>query len=402
MAQVDSVEAKLHRLRERFIAGLPKRIAALSDAIERRAHEEVTRGFHSLAGIAGTYGLAAVAALSAEGEEACAAESLDAETCAYLSSLVDGMLVAAAETADVSEPAVEAGPKEEGRVLCVEDDLEQARYITAVLENSGYEVRTLGEPLDFNYALSTFQPDLILMDILLPGRSGVDLVRELRADATYARVPIVFLTRQRQIASRIEAVGAGGDDFLTKPVQPELLRSVVSARLRASRAVQVLIDHDGLTGALTHAAFMRRAEAAMQRARRHDHEIALVMLDLDHFKSINDHHGHLAGDLVLSTFGPFLTRNVRKGDDVGRYGGEEFALLLRDVSLEAVQSLVNRLLADFSAIPFRGARGNVFHVSFSAGVAMLDPKWSLQQWKQRADDALYSAKHRGRARVEAA
>jgi len=400
----DSVDAKLLRLRERFIGTLPKRVDDLENAIGECNAEETSRRFHSLAGTAGTYGLTAIAALAREGEDTCSeSESLDdAETLTYLRSLIEMMRATASEPVDEPAPVVQNTKEDEGRVLCVEDDRDQARYISTILEGAGYEVRAVTDPQDFDFTLAVFHPQLILMDIVLPGVSGVDLARALRRDPAYATVPIVFLTNRRRVESRIEAAVAGGDDYLTKPVNPQLLRSIVAARLRGSRAVQGLIDHDGLTGVLTHAAFMRRAEMELSRARRNGAEIALVMLDLDYFKAINDTHGHLAGDQVLAAFATFITTAIRAADDVGRYGGEEFALLLRDIDVDGVQRLITRLLDDFSGFTFRGARGATFNVTFSAGVAMLDPKWDLREWKQRADDALYHAKHNGRARVEAA
>jgi diguanylate cyclase (GGDEF)-like protein len=326
---VDSVDAKLFRLRERFIGTLPKRIDELASAIDECANEETLRRFHSLAGTAGTYGLTAISALAREGEDICnEGESLnDAETLIYLRSLIEMMRATAVEPGDETAPVEQKAREDEGRVLCVENDLDQARYITTILENSGY---------------------------------------------------------------------------LTKPVNPQLLRSIVAARLRGSRAGQGLIDHDGLTGVLTHAAFMRRAEIELSQARRNGAKIALVMLELDYFKSVNDTHGHLAGDQVLAAFATFITTAIRAADDVGRHGGEEFALLLRDINVDNVQRLITRLLDDFSRFTFRGARGATFNVTFSAGVAMLERGWDLREWKQRADDALYNAKHHGRARVEAA
>jgi len=388
----ETLDAKLHRLRTRFVAVLPQRIGAIGDAISRcvedaKNADEVTRLFHSLAGTAATHRLSTIAALAAEGEEACGEKPFSDETIAYLQSLVESLRAAV-------QPA--------GKILCVEDDDEQARVIAMILEDAGYEVHVVEDPLDFNFSVSTFHPDLILMDIMLPGKNGVELARSLRTDAAYATTPIVFLTNRRQVSSRIEAAGAGGDDYLTKPVEPELLLSIVSARLKASRAMQDLIDRDGLTGALTHVAFMRRANAEMSRAQRNGQSLALVMLDLDYFKSINDCHGHPAGDQVLSAFGSFLARHLRGADDVGRLGGEEFALLLRDITGDAVQHLITRLLDDFSAVAFLAPRGVQFHVTFSAGVAMLVRDDTFDRWKQRADDALYSAKGHGRARVEAA
>jgi diguanylate cyclase (GGDEF)-like protein len=395
------IETKLTMLKDRFMARLPQRLQDISDAIIRceadpSSFRDIERRFHSLAGTSGTYGLTAIAILAAEGESLCSTkseDSCDPETLAYLGGLIESMRFSAA-SADK--------PRERTRILCVEDDPDQALYIQTILEHDDYEVRSVAEASEFDASLAHFQPDLILMDIVFPGADGVNLTRRLREDRTYATLPIIFLTTRRQVESRIEALVAGGDDYLTKPVEPELLRSVVATRLKSSRAMKEMIEMDGLTGVLTHAAFKRRAEAELVQAALHDETVTMVMLDLDHFKSINDRHGHLAGDRVLSEFGSFLKRNVREGDKVGRYGGEEFALLLRAVPASDVQALIRRLIAGFMRVSFRGRNDIPFNVTFSAGMAVLDRRWNLQEWTFRTDEALYLAKNLGRARVEAA
>src|SRR5437016_2726580 len=164
----DSVDAKLLRLRERFVGTLPKRIDDLASSIGECAIEETERRFHSLAGTAGTYGLTAISALAREGEDICnEAESLrDTETLTYLRSLLEMMRATAVEPSDEPAPPVEQKTNEnEGRVLCVEDDSDQARYITTILESAGYEVRAITNPKDFDFTLAVFRPQLILMDI---------------------------------------------------------------------------------------------------------------------------------------------------------------------------------------------------------------------------------------------
>jgi diguanylate cyclase (GGDEF)-like protein len=240
------------------------------------------------------------------------------------------------------------------------------------------------------------------MDLVLPGTSGVELAREVRENPAYTNVPIVFLTAERSPTARIEAVGVGADDYITKPANPDLLRAVVDARLKRSRSVQALIEHDALTGALTRGGFFRRTELAVNASRRRGEPLALVMLDLDHFKNINDRYGHLTGDRVLVAFVAYLKRHLRAGDEIGRYGGEEFVLLLRNVESSKAQDLVARLIHEFGRIPQRALDGTAFYVTFSGGVAMWEPECDPQTWRQRADEALYAAKHHGRARVEAA
>ena len=395
-------ESKLLLLRERFAAALPRRIDEIAAALDEAGPrmESVLRQFHSLAGTAGTYGLEAISSLASEGEEICDASPHAPETIDYLRSIVDDMRGALSAT-NVA-PQLPPVARCTGRILCVDDDPAHAAYLSATLGSAGYDVRTAGGREQFRAALAEFRPDLITLDYVLPGVTGFDLARSVRSDPAYATVPIVFITGRRGVEKRIEAVAVGGDDFLTKPAAPELLLSVIGSRLRRSRSVQALIDHDGLTGVLNRPAFVRRAEAAMSDARRHGVQSALVMLDLDYFKSINDAHGHLVGDQVLVTFASLLQRSVRASDDVGRFGGEEFVLLLRGIHFDAAQKLVGRLLDEFARIPFRGAGQLPFHVTFSGGVAMFDNRCTFREWTRRADEALYAAKHNGRARIEAA
>lgn len=156
------------------------------------------------------------------------------------------------------------------------------------------------------------------------------------------------------------------------------------------------------TGLLNHATFNRRLDQAFEEYRRSGEEFGLVMIDIDHFKGVNDRYGHIVGDQVLSSFSGFLRRNIRRSDEAGRCGGEEFGLLLRGISRDETQRFVARLLAEFSVVPHNAFDGVTFDVSFSAGVAVIGPRMSVDEWRQRADEALYAAKHAGRARVVAA
>jgi len=381
-------ELKLLELKERFAAALPQRIDELATATsqceaQRAPLRDLERKFHSLAGTAGTYGMTTVSNLAAEGEEACGAN--EPLLFAHLQSLIDSMRRAIGVSTT--------------RIFCVDDDPMHTWFLTSVLKSAGYEIYTAVDGAEFRALLGSVRPDLIMMDYVLPDATGVELARMVRRDASYATVPIVFLTGRRGVEHRIEATRVGGDDFLTKPVDPQLLLSVVASRLQRSQSVRMLIDHDGLTGILNRAAFIRRAERAIAESQRHAEPTALVMLDLDYFKSINDSHGHLTGDQVLMTFGSFLTSSVRPGDEVGRYGGEEFALLLRNINPADAHTLVARLLGEFSYVPFAGSNGQPFHITFSAGVSMLEPQLDVRDWMRRADEALYVAKHNGRARV---
>jgi diguanylate cyclase (GGDEF)-like protein len=290
------------------------------------------------------------------------------------------------------------------RVLCVEDDPPQGALLQAVLESVGYEVLICRDPARFETDLIGFVPDLVIMDILLPGVSGYDLVRYLRQDERYATLPALFLTTERELHARIQSARAGGDDYLIKPVSGGLLLSTVAARAQRGRLVKSLLDRDGLTQLLTHTAFLDRARSAVSlRSRNPESTCAWIMLDLDTFKSINDRYGHAVGDRVLAAVSTLLRQRLRQSDTIGRYGGEEFAILISDLDESQVVRLVSRVLEEFSQQDREAPDGSVFRATFSAGVAMLDPAtMDLERWRQAADDALYRAKASGRCRVVAA
>jgi diguanylate cyclase (GGDEF)-like protein len=287
------------------------------------------------------------------------------------------------------------------RILCVEDFGEQAAFLRSVLQAAGYEIDVCADPRRFDEHLTAFRPDLVVMDVLLPGISGYDLTRYLRQHPRFAAVPILFLTTDAHPEARIEGFRAGGDDFLVKPVAPALLLSAVAAHLERARLLRSLMERDGLTRLLTHTAFLERLKDAYERARRRPElQPALVMMDLDRFKLVNDRFGHATGDRVLVHFASLLRRRLRHSDVVGRYGGEEFSILLEGLDANDTERLVVRLRQEFGSSEHRALDGSPFQVTLSAGIAFLDvPTMTLEAWKQAADEALYRAKSMGRDRV---
>lgn len=286
------------------------------------------------------------------------------------------------------------------RILYVEDDPYQAEFVRAVLSSAGYAVEICDSAKNFDAALTNHQPDLVLLDIMLPDVSGYELARYLRQNEAYATLPILFLTTESKIDAKIRAAKAGGDDYLIKPVAPSLLLSTVAAKLERARFLKSLLHRDGLTKLLTHTAFMNLAQAALsRRARQPEKRLGLLMIDIDKFKQINDTHGHPVGDSVIISLANLLRRRVRRADLVGRYGGEEFVVIVEDLSESEVETLAKRLLADFSSIEHKASERK-FHSTFSAGISMFNAsKMQLGDWVNAADDALLQAKQAGRNRI---
>ena len=286
------------------------------------------------------------------------------------------------------------------RILVVEDDEYHAAFARTVLESAGYQVSVCGSPRQFTGHMATFQPELLLMDVNLPEVSGYDLARLVRQHEQHAALPIIFLTSEAEMESRIRAAKAGGDEHLTKPVHPALLASAVAARLERSRFLKSLLHRDGLTRLLTHASFMEQVQQVIDRRQRGSTTPAsLVLLDVDHFKKINDTYGHQAGDRVLATLAASLRQHLRRTDIIGRYGGEEFAVLLDQLRAEDAQRLITRLLGEFAGLDHAAGEEEHFRVTFSAGVAPFAEGIQRHAWIEAADQALYAAKKAGRNQV---
>jgi len=284
------------------------------------------------------------------------------------------------------------------RILSVEDDPAESEYLRTVLESAGYEVRSCHDPKDFESELASFAPHLILMDILLPGVSGYELARFARQLDEHHTTPILFLTSEREMQTRIEAMRSGGDDHIEKPIAPNLLLAAVEARVQRARQIRHFLDRDSLTGLLNRGAFRRQVEAWMRR--RDDLEGAVAMIDVDYFKMLNDSYGHAFGDQVLARLASFLRAHVRVSDAISRYGGEEFALFVDDVSDDEAVRLVDRLREEFAAIGHTTLDGTTVYCSFSAGVCgSARRSGSYFGAMQAADEALYRAKAGGRNQV---
>jgi diguanylate cyclase (GGDEF)-like protein len=301
------------------------------------------------------------------------------------------------------EHLLERSRTEPPRVLSVEDDPDQAAFVSAVLESAGYRVRICADAKNLETELSAFRPDLVLMDIQLPGADGYSLARYIRQQEAHAALPILFLTTKSHIDSQIESLRAGGDDYLVKPVAPGLLLSVAAARIERARFLRNLLERDGLTRLLTHTAFLERARAVIsEKARNPGTPVAMVILDLDGFKALNDRFGHPVGDTVLCSLAGLLRRRVRQSDHVGRLGGDEFAAMIDGIGENQAVRLLERMREEFSATDQVASDGSCFRATFSAGAAVLEPSMDAGLWRERADAALYAAKSRGKNRVAGA
>jgi two-component system cell cycle response regulator len=299
------------------------------------------------------------------------------------------------------------------RVLVAEDDPVSRRVVEALLRKWNYDVQTVADGTEAWRALQSLDaPRLALLDWMLPGFEGVEICRMLRRDTARPYVYIVLLTAVSQKQDLVTALDAGADDYLVKPFDAAELRARLHVGRRILAAQDELImaretlrfqaTHDPLTGLWNHGEVLRVLEQELARAARDLQPLAVFMVDLDHFKLINDRHGHVAGDTLLCEVSRRLTACVRPYDAVGRYGGEEFLIVVPAIDSKSAGALASRIHDSLSDCPLRGPSGPVT-VTASIGVAISSPEDPREPMAlvRAADIALYRAKERGRNRVEA-
>ncbi len=296
------------------------------------------------------------------------------------------------------DPFTQSSQQQPYFLLIVDDDRQLAERHALALEAVGMETRVLNEPLRILGVLADRKPDLILMEAYMLSCSGLDLARAVRQVRAYLSIPIVFLSVETDTNRRVDAKRLAGDDFLTKPIDPDRLVREVAGRAERGRVLRSIMQSDSLTGLLNHVSLKERLEAELARARRQQSELSFALLDLDHFKAVNDRHGHLAGDRVLKVLANLLSRRLRRSDLVGRYGGEEFAVVLTDTAPEAAAGVMNELRESFARLEHGAGEGD-FHVTFSCGVVGCSGHEQVDALVQAADLALYDAKAQGRNRV---
>ncbi len=287
------------------------------------------------------------------------------------------------------------------RILIIDDDEDFTRVISAILGKEGMIVKAVCIPENIPEIVSQFAPDIVLLDVMMPGVSGYQICQQIREKSQFQDLPVLFLTAQTGLSARLAAFEAGGDDYLPKPVAPAELLMRVKVRLERARLLKERADKDVLTGLMIRRAFMEQLQALVVESKNNNLRFSLCLLDIDHFKKVNDSYGHLAGDRVLSYFGQLIRRRFRVDDLRGRWGGEEFIVAFRHIDKETAQGALERCLEELKGHVFEGDHGEVFSVSFSAGLVTFPDDGDPQNLIKYADVCLYEAKRNGRSQVVA-
>ena len=283
-------------------------------------------------------------------------------------------------------------------ILIVEDDPVLADYYQLILEEAGMKTIIVTNPTQVMEPLIEFKPDLILMDVYMPDCTGLELAAVIRQQETFVGIPITYLSRETDVDTQMVAMSLGGDDFLTKPIQPDHLVAAVTSRVQRSRTLRSLMVRDSLTGLLNHTNIKEQLHIEVARSDRHNCPLSFAMLDIDNFKQVNDTYGHLAGDRVIKNLARLLRQRLRQTDILGRYGGEEFAVILTDTDGETAVKVLDAIRLDFAQVRQQLSDTGV-SITFSCGIASFPDYLDATHLNDAADQALYKAKRRGRNRT---
>ncbi|MBV1815616.1 response regulator [Pseudomonas viridiflava] len=287
------------------------------------------------------------------------------------------------------------------KVLIIDDSRAQATHTERVLNAAGIVTRTLLDPIQAMGELAEFQPDLIILDMYMPGCTGTELAKVIRHNDRYVSVPIIYLSAEDDQDKQLDAMSEGGDDFLTKPIKPRHLITTVRNRAARARNLKARMVRDSLTGLYNHTHILQLLEDCSFRSRRESKPLCFAMLDIDHFKKVNDSHGHPMGDRVIKSLALFLKQRLRKTDFIGRYGGEEFAIVMPDTDIQSAHQVLEEIRHRFAEIHYPAQPADLF-CTFSAGVVSLGLHDDSLSLAAQADSALYRAKHAGRNQVHSA
>jgi diguanylate cyclase (GGDEF)-like protein len=293
-------------------------------------------------------------------------------------------------------------------VLVVEDDATIQAMLRAVLVEE-CEVQCVGRGAEALNFAGISDPDLILLDVGLPDMDGLEVCRQLKAMPRLAPVPVIFLTSQSSPDAEVEGLTAGGIDYITKPVNPPILKARVHNHIELKRsrdALERMARLDGLTGLANRRTFDDMMAREWRRLARVGHPLSVIMMDVDNFKQFNDTYGHAEGDVCLQQVARAAAGALqRPADVVARYGGEEFIALLPDTTLVGAIAVAEAIRAAVSGLKIPHAGSTCAdHVTLSLGVASAvpQPDGVPKPLIEAADEQLYAAKSAGRNRVMAA
>lgn len=297
-------------------------------------------------------------------------------------------------------------PTSKTKILVVDDDPASVRIVRVALECEGYPVVVARSGEEAIEKMSAWQPHLVLLDVSMPGLDGIETLKYLRARSEY--VSTLFVSGKSDVNDVVRGLDAGADDYIRKPFDPKELLSRVRTQLRikqlnddlscANLKLKDLVDKDDLTGLFNMRSLYDKLDNELDRARRYERCVSVLMMDMDYFKSVNDNHDHLFGSFVLAEVGRIIRTNIRSVDYGARYGGDEFLIVLNEIGLAGARSFADRLRRIIGDHEFK-TDGHAARQTVSIGLAVTEKgtqSVDARALVRYADQALYQAKEAGR------
>jgi diguanylate cyclase (GGDEF)-like protein len=289
-------------------------------------------------------------------------------------------------------------------ILVIEDHPDQRDLLAIVLQREGYNVVTAGNGIEAMEKLQKEDVQIALSDIMMPKMDGFELIKSIRNDPALKGIYLILITARIQEGDRVRGLDLGADDYITKPFSfSELLARVrVGSRVvQYQQNLEYQTQIDPLTGLFNRRAFERKIAEEFERARRYNHSLSVLLLDIDNFKTINDTYGHHGGDTALVKISEILRERTRRSDFPARYGGEEFVLILPETDQDSALQVANKIHEEIRSRTF-GTDTRPFALTVSIGLSSTSTK-HYTDWRQTLDDAdqaMYVAKNSGKDRVE--
>lgn len=287
-------------------------------------------------------------------------------------------------------------------VLVIDDSPDVHRLLKARLRHEELELRAATSGKAGLAAAREGNPAIILLDLDMPDMDGFEVLRHLKNEPDTVHIPVIVLSGLQSAQDKVTAFDLGAVDYITKPFNLTELRVRVRSALRLHRLLQMLSQRahiDGLTGLWNRAHFDTRWIDEVSGCQRHGRPLSLAMLDVDHFKSVNDTYGHPAGDAVLQGMAKVIQRECRQEDIACRYGGEEFAMIMPDTAPPDALVVCDRMRAALADIAWPRHPERSITVSFGLAGSRGGGRLSASEWLEATDRCLYTAKTGGRNRI---
>lgn len=297
------------------------------------------------------------------------------------------------------------------QILVVDDDDKNLKFLQTILLKEGYRVEIAASGEEGLKKFREVTPDLVLLDVNMPGMSGLETLKVLREGPSY--VAVIFVSGNTLVSEIVEGLDQGADDYIRKPFDVYELLARVRAKLRikdlhdqlkvVNKKLEDLVDIDDLTGLFNMRSFYQRLEHEIDRTQRNGNPVAVIMMDLDDFKKVNDKHDHLFGSFVLTEIGELIRVNIRSIDFAARYGGDEFVVVVTDTTVEGCRTFAERLRRLIADRVFKNDKDQMqLTVSLGFSVFTADQKIDSRGLVRLADRALYDAKNSGKNCVKQA